>query len=87
MAIYILEIEATTASPVVNLHIFLGIWQTPVDNLFFFYATKDIVELFVAYLKGVVVGLEDIAVVEVQSELVVHLDGSKMPHRFYALET
>ena len=87
MAIGILEIEAAAASSVVNLHIFLGIRQAPVDNLFFFYAAKYIVELFVAYLKGVVVRLEVIAVVEVQGELVVHLNGSEMTHQLNALET
>src|SRR5439155_307344 len=64
-----------------------GPWPTPIRNASGLNVVEDRVELCVIHMKGVVVTLEPVAVVEVQCQGLVHTHGREVPHRSLIRQT
>src|ERR1043166_685230 len=81
MAVRVSEVDAPPAAAVVDLPVLQGPRPTPIRDISGLYAVEDGVELCLTHMKGVVVALEPVAVVEVQGQGLVHLHGREVPHR------
>jgi hypothetical protein len=80
MPIGVLEIDPTSATPGVDLHILLRKRTTAVRNGGFLDSAEDGVELSVAYMESVVMHLKVIPIIEIERERFVDSNWREMTH-------
>src|SRR5207248_49232 len=78
MPIRILEVEPASATMVVDRHVVRRPRPGAVSDAFALDPMKDRVEVRIAHLEGIVMGLECRARVKVQDKRIVHPDGRKV---------
>src|SRR5215469_2724114 len=86
VAVGILEVDAASAAPGIDLHILLRERAAAVGDAGLFDSAEDRVELRVADVERIVMHLEAIPVVKIQRERFVDSYGRKMTHRTLVFE-
>src|SRR6266478_3954398 len=82
----VLEIDATPAVPVIDLHVGARARAAAIGDAFVLDPGEDRVELGFADLEGVMVMLEIAALVEIEGQLLVDLDRREMGMRALVFE-
>src|SRR5262249_402175 len=86
VAVGIFEVHATSAAPLVDLHVILRERSAPVWDARVLDAREDSVELGIADVKRVVVHVEVVPVVEVEGQSLIDPDRREVTHRTFVLE-
>ncbi|GEM_PF-6672686 len=79
MAIGVAEIKSPATTPIVKLHIRARPRCAAVSYSGLLQTCEDCVELLVTYVKRIVMTLEALTVIEIQSQGLIDPDGGKMP--------
>src|SRR5262245_22749889 len=87
MAVGIPEVDASPPTASVDLSVLRGPWPTPIRDTRGLNAVEHRVELCVTHMKGIVMTLESVAIIEVESEGLVHPYGREVPHRSLIRQT
>lgn len=87
MAARIAEIDPTTAVPIIELPVLRISRMAAIGQSGLLQSLKNGVEFGIAHMKGIVMGLERIILVEIEREPVIHPHRSKMPGWTVILET
>jgi hypothetical protein len=90
MAVRVAEVDTSTAIPTIQLSVLRISWITAICQPRFLCAFENRVELFIAYMKGVVMDIEPVGgfvvVIEVEREPLVHAHRSEISIRAFIVK-
>src|SRR5262245_13596701 len=87
MAVAIPKVDASPSTTGVDLSVLQGPWPTSIGDTSGLNAVEYRVELRVTHMKGIVMTLESVAVIEIECQGLVHPHGREVPHRSFIRET
>lgn len=77
----IAEVNTTPPVPIIQLPVFRILRMAAVRQASLLHPLNNGVEFRITYVKGIVMGLKRIILIEIECQSVIHLDGSEMPGR------